>query len=221
MTKDLSIVMAASLAPGEEWVVDSREMPTGTLVSLLPNPTSNPIIIPNLNDELCYQIGIAKKCTSGYLGERKILLVGACEETPDYYFTFIDPPCHGITSAYRLNGTMGDTVVISLTFSGLLQWDGNVSNGGAGATVQLSGGGESEIAGSPHITSTTSTGFTTSVEITFVMPADTVDLTTNVVLNNSVITGVGAANLELVSVNGVANGLLYNGVCKGISSGTW
>lgn len=221
MIKDLKITMAASLAPGEEWVVDSREMPSGTLVSLLPNPTSNPIIIPNVDDELCFQVGVAKKCTSGYLGERQILLVGACESTPDYYFTFLSPPCSGISSAYRLNGTMGDTVVVRLTYSGLLQWDGNVSNGGAGATVQLIGGGENEIDGSPHITTTTSTGFTTSVDITFVMPTATVDLNTNVVLNNSVITGVGAANLELVSVNGVANGLLYNGVCKGISSGAW
>lgn len=213
--------MDASLAPGEEWIVDSREMPSGTLVSLLPNPTSNPIIIPNLDDELCYQIGIAKKCTSGYLGERRLLLVGACEETPDYYFTFLSPPCSGISSSYRLNGTMGDTVVIKLTYSGLLQWDGNVSNGGAGASVNLIGGGENEVGSSPHVTSGISTGFTAETEITFVMPADTVDLSTVVVLNNSVITGVGAANLELVSVNGDPNGLLYTGVCKGISSGSW
>lgn len=322
MIKDISVTMASNLTAGEEWVVDWKELPDGTVNQILPNPTTNPIVIPNKDTEKCYVIGVSKKCASGYLGERRAIQIGECptgiavpcqglvtfenllpghanqwaividlpvaciantdftieweatrtdvsdsysgsavltveegettavlyvtdglaNETLEnwtvtsntitnisptgqytsmdcaYSFTALTSPCAGIYAAYQLSGHEGDTVVLRLTFSGMVHWTG--SGGGAGAAISISAEGVADSDTSPHITTSVDTSFSLSAEITFVMPASTVVIDTTAVLHNTTITGIAAATMTLVSVNGVAKGL-STGVCRGTSGGTW
>lgn len=128
--------------------------------------------------------------------------------------------CNGIYSSYTFTGTPGATVVLKLSFGGYIQWNG-MSNG-TGASCWVTAAGVSGSATTPHYTSSWGTGFSISTTITFTMPvaSNTITINTTAVINNSSINTSSAATLELVSVNGAANGL-QQAVCYGNSGGSW
>lgn len=128
--------------------------------------------------------------------------------------------CNGIYSSYTFTGTPGATVVLKLSFGGYIQWNG-MSNG-TGASCWVTANGVSGSATTPHYTTTWGTGFSISTTISFTMPAasNTITINTTAVINNSSINTSSAATLELVSVNGVSNGL-QQAVCYGNSGGSW
>lgn len=128
--------------------------------------------------------------------------------------------CSGINSSHTIYGNEGDVVVLKLTYSGMLQWNGNTSNGGAGASISITGAGQSCNNYTQHYTTTASTGFELTCTITITMPANYATINTSAVIHNSNISNAGGATLQVVSVNGVANS---NGsaVCTGNSGGSW
>jgi Bacterial Ig-like domain (group 2) len=135
---------------------------------------------------------------------------------PGPNYSLIPNPCNGISTQTPLNGVAGDVVVLQLSFGGFVNWNG-ISNG-AGASIFLSCGGQSNTVGSAHYFG--SGGFSLNTQITFTMPSNSTVISTNAVVNNSTTMLSSTASLILVSVNGVPYG--NSGVvCGGNSQGAW
>jgi YD repeat-containing protein len=121
------------------------------------------------------------------------------------------------TGTYTMVGNTGDQVVLELTFSGQLQWNGSAN--GSGANISLSSGTACSSS-TPHYNTTGTINFSTSCNISFIMPSGSVTINTTAILNNSSNNSASGATLKVLSVNGVANNFGIN-VCKGNSSGNW
>jgi YD repeat-containing protein len=140
------------------------------------------------------------------------------DPTCPQYFITQQGSCGGINGTFTLNGTMGDVVVLKLSFSGAISWTGQ--SGGAGAQVSLSAGGQSCSNFTSHITTMGTQGFSAECTITFTMPASTVSINTGAVIHNSSITSSAGATLRIVSINGNTDNTTQN-ACYGNSSGAW
>lgn len=125
-------------------------------------------------------------------------------------------PCSGIYTNTTMSGNAGDVVVLRLNFGGYISWNG-MSNG-TGAQISLSANGVGNSGATAHYYS--STGFSLQRDITFTMPASTVNIVTTVVVHNSTTMYSSTATLTVISVNG--NAVNNQGVvCGGNSGGSW
>lgn len=124
--------------------------------------------------------------------------------------------CSGIFTNTTLSGNPGDVVVLRLSFGGYISWNG-MSNG-TGAQISLTANGVANSGATAHYYS--STGFSLSRDISFTMPASTVNVVTTVVVHNSSTMYSSTGTLTVVSVNGVP--VNNQGVvCGGNSGGSW
>ncbi len=140
----------------------------------------------------------------------------ACPATQ--YLPALQTNCPAINSVLKMYGNVGDVIVLTLSFSGQIQWNG-ISNG-AGVVISVSAANQVSSNSSPHITNTTTTNFSTSCTITFTMPANFVTINTTAVINNSTNTTANSPMLSVTSINGVLNtNQAYP--CKGTSGGSW
>lgn len=137
---------------------------------------------------------------------------------PPANYSITQNSCSGAFNTYTVNGRAGDVIELELSFSGVVAWTS--ANGGAGATISLSGGGQSCSDASAHTTNTFSTGFNISCTITFTMPSNSVIINTGAVIHNSTITTSAGASLRVKSIYGTPNDT-QSAVCYGNSSGNW
>jgi len=102
--------MVGGLGVGDELEVTYKELPFGTLLTLAPNPTTSPFLIPSLDDTKCYQVNIKKKCAGGVFGDPVSGQYGTCGVTPppcnppsNISVTEVNPPC----IQYFISGGIG------------------------------------------------------------------------------------------------------------------
>lgn len=155
---------------------------------------------------------------SSSFGQLQWVDKGTDPTCPPYSFVQQNPPCSGSNASYTLHGVAGDVVVLKLTLSGVLSWTG--SNNGTGATISLSGGGQSCSNSTSHITAMGSVGYNTECTITFTMPSNAVTINTTATIHNTSITGSSSATIRIMSVNG-ATDYTQIAACLGVSSGNW